>query len=129
MSRVGSSVVDAGMKRATREMADMSDNEESAPQFAAAERNLHRVSTVSESNSKVGTMTRLRATEIDDLHKTIDQKLTILVREMEDAGWSVSEVARALSDVIKVRWLGQTEKLGGAPEAASKSFVSDGNEG
>ncbi|WP_244598771.1 hypothetical protein [Rhizobium tubonense] len=69
------------------------------------------------------------STQPDDLHEIIDQKLTALVREMEDAGWSASEIAPAMSEVLKTRWLDQLEKLSRARAEAPENFVSDGNEG
>jgi hypothetical protein len=80
---------------------------------------------VSRHHLKVNLMT----TKTDDLREIIDQKLTSLFREMEDAGWSASDVALVMSDVIKTRWLDQIEKLRSAREAGQDNFVSDGNEG
>ena len=70
-----------------------------------------------------------RTTKTDDLHDIIEQKITALVREMEDANWSANDVAVAIKDVVKNRWLDQAESLRAAREALPKNFVSDGNEG
>lgn len=65
----------------------------------------------------------------EDLHDVIDQKITALVREMEEGDWSAEEVILAINDVIKARWLVRLDTLREASEALPKNFVSDGNEG
>lgn len=70
-----------------------------------------------------------RANNDDELRDIIDQKLTAIVREMEDADWSAEDVAFAISDVLKSKWLDQTMALKGARELVPKGFLSDGNEG
>lgn len=65
----------------------------------------------------------------DDLHEIIDQKITALVLEMENADWPTSDIARAIHDVVKTRWLDSASSLEEASRAVSKNFVSDGNEG
>lgn len=63
------------------------------------------------------------------LHDIIDQKLTALMLEIVDAGWGTDEVAFAIRDVLKKKWLDQADALRSAREAVPKNFVSDGNEG
>ncbi|TAX02068.1 hypothetical protein ELI07_33400 (plasmid) [Rhizobium leguminosarum] len=41
----------------------------------------------------------------DELRDIIDQKLTALIREMEDADWSARDVAFAINDVLKSKRL------------------------
>lgn len=65
----------------------------------------------------------------DDLHAILDRKMTALFREMEDADWSADEVATAIDDIVRKRWLDRAQSLKGARDAMSKNFVSDGNEG
>lgn len=50
-------------------------------------------------------MANERSNDSDELHDIIDQKLTALIREMEDADWSAEEVAFAIRDVLKSKWL------------------------
>nr|KZB02047.1 hypothetical protein A4A59_12990 [Rhizobium leguminosarum] len=65
----------------------------------------------------------------DELRDIIDQKLTALIREMEDADWSAKDVAFAINDVLKSKWLDRMTALQDAREAVPKDFLSDGNEG
>jgi hypothetical protein len=65
----------------------------------------------------------------DELNATIDEKLTALVLEMEEAGWSAEEIAFALENVLRRKWLDQAEALRKARAAVPDDFVSDGNEG
>ncbi|WP_244481534.1 hypothetical protein [Rhizobium sp. Root1203] len=65
----------------------------------------------------------------EELRDIVDQKLIALIGEMEDADWSVEEVALAINDVLKDRWLDQILALKSARDALPKGFVSDGNEG
>ncbi|NNU68955.1 MULTISPECIES: hypothetical protein [Rhizobium] len=70
-----------------------------------------------------------RANHDDELRDIIDQKLTALIREMEDADWSAKDVALAINDVLKSKWLDRMTALQDAREAVPKGFLSDGNEG
>lgn len=65
----------------------------------------------------------------NDLNKIIDQKLTSLIREMEDADWRAEEVVLAIDCSIKTHWLERLEALQAARDATPANFVSDGNEG
>ncbi|KQS88101.1 MULTISPECIES: hypothetical protein [unclassified Rhizobium] len=65
----------------------------------------------------------------DDLHSILDRKLTALFREMEDADWRADDIASAIDDIVKRRWLNQAQSLQGVRDVMSKNFVSDGNEG
>jgi hypothetical protein len=67
--------------------------------------------------------------QVAQLHDIVDQKLTALVLEMLDAHWGADEVAFAIKDVLKKKWLDQADALQSAREAVPKNFVSDGNEG
>ncbi len=65
----------------------------------------------------------------DDLHLILDRKMTALFREMEDADWSADDIAAAIDDIVRKRWLNRTQSLQGVRDAMSNNFVSDGNEG
>ncbi|XUR32457.1 hypothetical protein ACQY74_000484 (plasmid) [Rhizobium leguminosarum bv. trifolii] len=65
----------------------------------------------------------------DELRDIIDQKLTALIQEMEDADWSAKDVAFAINDVLKSKWLDRMMALQDARDAVPKGFLSDGNEG
>lgn len=65
----------------------------------------------------------------DKLGPIIDEKMTALVREMVDANWSAEEVAFAIEDVLRRKWLNQAEAVRRARMALPNDFVSDGNEG
>ncbi|WP_438754556.1 hypothetical protein [Pararhizobium sp. O133] len=65
----------------------------------------------------------------DDLHSILDRKMTALFREMEDADFSADEVAVAIDDIVRRRWLNRAQSLQDAREAMPRNFVSDGNEG
>ncbi|MDB5524775.1 MAG: hypothetical protein JWM58_2538 [Rhizobium sp.] len=67
--------------------------------------------------------------DINDLDGIIDQRITSLVRELEDANWPTEEIILAMNDLIKVRWLDQINALHEASNSIPKNFVSDGNEG
>ena len=67
--------------------------------------------------------------QTDELHGIIDEKLTALVLEMEEAGWRAAEIAIAIEEVLRRKWLDQAEALRGARAAVPEDFVSDGNEG
>jgi hypothetical protein len=64
-----------------------------------------------------------------ELHAIIDEKLTALVLEFEEAGWSAEVIAFAIEDVLRRKWLDQAEALRRARAAVPDEFVSDGNEG
>ena len=74
-------------------------------------------------------MNRQHIPRIDELRAVIDQKLTALVLEMEEADWSATDVALAIEDVLRRKWLDQAEALQRARAAVPDDFVSDGNEG
>ena len=65
----------------------------------------------------------------DDLHEIIEQKMTALMLEMENADWKPSDVAHIIQEVVTQRWLKTASSLEDAKRAAGKNFVSDGNEG
>lgn len=65
----------------------------------------------------------------DELRDIIDQKLTALIREMEDAAWSAENVVLTINDVLKAKWLDQMVALKAARDSVPKGFLSDGNEG
>jgi hypothetical protein len=67
--------------------------------------------------------------EIRELHDILDQKLTALVREMEEADWEREKIIWAIDDIIKARWISQIETLREARKSVRENFVSDGNEG
>lgn len=67
--------------------------------------------------------------DTDELHATIDEKLTALVLEMEEAGWSAQEIAFAIENVLRRKWLDQAQSLRKARATLPDDFVSDGNEG
>jgi hypothetical protein len=66
---------------------------------------------------------------VDELDGIVDEKLTVLVRELEDAGWNAENIAFTLEDVLQRKWLRQFEALRRARAAMPDDFVSDGNEG
>jgi hypothetical protein len=66
-----------------------------------------------------------RPIRVNDLHDVVDQKITMLLREMEATNWSREEVLLAVNDVIQARWLAPID----TPHATDGDFVSDGNEG
>jgi hypothetical protein len=70
-----------------------------------------------------------RTNNNEELRDIIDQKLTALIREMEDADWSREDVAFAIDEVLKAKWLDQIMALKRARDATPKGFLSDGNEG
>lgn len=67
--------------------------------------------------------------QTDELHGIIDDKLTALVLEMEAADWSAEDIAFAMQDVLRRKWLNQAETLRRVRAAVPDDFVSDGNEG
>jgi hypothetical protein len=69
-----------------------------------------------------------QATHGKELRDIIDQKLTALIREMEDADWIVEDVALAINDVLRAKWLDQIMALKSARDALPKGLLSDGNE-
>lgn len=64
-----------------------------------------------------------------ELHDVVHQRITALIREMEQADWSARDVVFAIDKVISEEWLPQFRALDEAREALPKNFVSDGNEG
>jgi hypothetical protein len=67
--------------------------------------------------------------QIDDLNEIIDQKLTALFVEMQDAGWKTDDVAFVVGDVLNAKWLDRARTLRATRDAMPDNFVSDGNEG
>lgn len=65
----------------------------------------------------------------DELHGIIDEKMTALVLDIEEAGWSAAEIAFAIEDVLRRKWLDQAEALRRARASVPEDFISDGNEG
>jgi hypothetical protein len=74
-------------------------------------------------------MDRRRIPVVDELDGIVDEKLTALVRELEDAGWNAENIAFVLEDVLQRKWLRQIEAMRRARAAMPDDFVSDGNEG
>jgi len=66
---------------------------------------------------------------VDELDAIVDEKLTALVRELEDASWSAEDIALTLEEVLQRKWLKQVDALRRARAAVPDDFVSDGNEG
>lgn len=66
---------------------------------------------------------------VDELDGIVDEKLTALVRELEDAGWNAENIAVTLEEVLQRKWLRQIEATRRARRAMPDDFVSDGNEG
>jgi hypothetical protein len=64
-----------------------------------------------------------------ELHEIIDEKLTALMLELQNADWSMSDVAFAIRDVLKTNWLDEAEALRSARKDVPPNFVSDGHEG
>ncbi|SFB59378.1 hypothetical protein SAMN03159496_05517 [Rhizobium sp. NFR07] len=65
----------------------------------------------------------------DELHEIVETKLTAMIVEMTDGDWSTAEVALAIRDVLKTKWLDEIDALRAAGEEMPGNFVSDGNEG
>lgn len=63
------------------------------------------------------------------LNEIVDQKISSLIQELEDADWSTDEIVLAIDAVIKGRWMAKLEVLREARLATPTNFVSDGNEG
>lgn len=74
-------------------------------------------------------MTNHRSNPADDLHEIVDQKLTALIRELEEADWSAREVALVINAILQSRWLVPAQRLQEARQALAGNSVSDGNEG
>jgi len=74
-------------------------------------------------------MMDLEKTRDDELRGIIDEKLTALVRELEDANWSAVEIAFVIEDVLNEKWLFQARALRDARDSVPENFVSDGDEG
>ncbi|UNK40156.1 hypothetical protein MNR02_20690 (plasmid) [Shinella sp. H4-D48] len=70
-----------------------------------------------------------RNARTDELNAIIDTKLTALVQELEDANWSVEDIAVGIQQVLNRNWLDQVEAMRRARAAVPDNFVSDGNEG
>ncbi|MGJ7043529.1 hypothetical protein J2Y63_006813 [Shinella sp. BE166] len=64
-----------------------------------------------------------------ELRNIIDEKLTALMLEMQEANWGAEDVAFAIEAILRERWIDQARALRAARENLSKDFVSDGNEG
>lgn len=63
------------------------------------------------------------------LHDMVDHKLSEVLRDLEDAGWSANDIAKAIMETVQNRWLSQQDALQHARAKVSDGFVSDGNEG
>jgi hypothetical protein len=64
-----------------------------------------------------------------ELRGIVDEKLTALVGELEDANWRADEIAFMVEAVLKEKWLNQAEALRTTRDTVPTDFVSDGNEG
>ena len=51
------------------------------------------------------------SSDIGDLHEIIDQKITAIMREMENAGYNARETALAIVDVVNADWLDRDDAL------------------
>ncbi len=74
-------------------------------------------------------MADVEQTRNDELRGIIDEKLTALVRELEDGDWSADEIAFTIETVLNDKWLVQARALRDARDSVPENFVSDGNEG
>lgn len=74
-------------------------------------------------------MADVEKTRNDELRGIIHEKLTALVRELEDANWSAHEIAFVIEGVVNEKWLVQARALRDARDGVPENFVSDGNEG
>ena len=74
-------------------------------------------------------MENMHSSDIGDLHEIIDRKITSIMREMESAGYNARDIALAIGDVVKARWLDRMDALSEARNAMPGNFISDGNEG
>lgn len=70
-----------------------------------------------------------RTTSLEEFKGIIEEKVTALIREMEEANWNGYEVALAIEAFLKKSWLAEEQALRAARESVPKNFVSDGNEG
>jgi hypothetical protein len=68
-------------------------------------------------------------TRDEELRGIVDEKLTALVRELEDANWSIDEIAFTIEAIVEKNWLVQARALRAVREKVPDNFVSDGNEG
>lgn len=64
-----------------------------------------------------------------ELESIVNEKLTALVRELEDANWTIEQIAFSIEAVLAQKWLAQARALRAARENVPDNFVSDGNEG
>mgnify|MGYP001033866069 CR=1 FL=1 len=64
-----------------------------------------------------------------ELRDIIDEKITALMREMQEANWRAEDVAFAIEAVLRERWIDRALALRAARENVPEDFVSDGNEG
>jgi hypothetical protein len=64
----------------------------------------------------------------NELFTIVEEKVTSLVKQLEDADWSAGEVALAINEVIKRYWLDRAKALRAARQSLPKD-LSDGNEG
>jgi hypothetical protein len=74
-------------------------------------------------------MSNIPGDRVAELRDIVDQKISALVREMEDADWKAEDVAGAISDIVRRRWLEKSALLSEAREAVAANSISDGNEG
>lgn len=63
-----------------------------------------------------------------ELAELIEQRVSALVREMEDADWHAEDVALEIEAVVKRNWLETARRLKDA-RGALPDEISDGNEG
>ncbi|WP_337182467.1 hypothetical protein [Shinella sp.] len=63
------------------------------------------------------------------LRDIIDEKITALMREMQEANWLAEDVAFAIEAILRERWIDRALALRAARENVPEDFVSDGNEG
>ncbi|XAZ26071.1 hypothetical protein LVY75_35465 (plasmid) [Sinorhizobium sp. B11] len=74
-------------------------------------------------------MRQSRHSDDDELVGVITEKLTALIRALEDADWSADDVVFAIEDVLNKNWLEKARALRTVRETMPDNFVSDGNEG
>jgi uncharacterized protein (UPF0147 family) len=65
----------------------------------------------------------------DVLRDIVEQRITALIVELENADWSAADVIQAIDDVVGKRRQDRLEPLAQARASVASGFVSDGNEG
>lgn len=71
----------------------------------------------------------VRRLEDNELREIVEQKISALICEMQNANWNAVDVAEAIQQVVEDKWLKDAAALRTARGSTSTAFVSDGNEG